>query len=345
MTFNLFGGFKFASAFKAPAPGCSPATGPNGNLFGNLADIKSQLLGHVANDLGHAAGGLANAGHGFLDKLLHHGDKDGNHGHNDNHHNTGGHNTDHGNHGGHDNHGGHGGHGGNSCDPDHSGGGTPATGNNFPPIPGDTLGVTFSIDLNGDGVNDEYAVVKAPDNPTAQDQTLQHYYDQVAADLSTSHPDVAANQIVVKATIYSASQGESYYHFNGDETTTEEQDADNDQDHHDDPDYDHNHEHGHGHGHGSDHHGSNDHGSDDHGSNCGSDGHGSNDHGSDKDDSHDHGSDDKDASCGSAKGDHDSNFYSHLMSWTSGSHDDKEPAPDHEDDCQNEDHGHEIHFL
>ena len=305
----------------------------HGSLFGNLADIKSQLLSHVASDLGHVAGGLANAGHSLLDNLLHHDDKDDHHG------NTGG----HGNHGGHDNHGGHGGH---SCDPDHSGGGTPATGNDFPPIPSDTLGVTFSIDLDGDGVNDEYAVVKAPDNPTAQDQTLQHYYDQVAADLSTSHPDVAANQIVVKATIYSASQGESYYHFNGDETTTEEQNADNEQDHHDDPDYDHNHEHGHGshdHGsndHGSEDHGSNDHGSNDHGSNCGSDGNGSDDHGSD-----DHGSDDKDASCGTADGDHDSNFYSHLMSWTAGSHDDKEPAPDHEDDCQNEDHGHDVHFL
>jgi hypothetical protein len=336
MTFNLFGGFKFAGAFKvaapvynAPAaPACAPASAPaaHGGLFGNLFDIKSQLLGHVAGDLGHAAGGLANAGHSLLDNLLHHDDKDDC---NDSHGGHGNHGN-HGNHGGHDNHGGHGNHGDDHCGSGHSGGGTGGgsnAGNDFPPIPGDTLGVTFSVDLDGDGVNDEYAVVKAPDNPTAQDQTLQHYYDQVAKDLAESHPDLPANQIVVKATIYSASQGESYYHFNGDETTTEEQDAENDKDHHGDPDYDHNHEHeGHEHeGHDHDH-ASNDHGSDDQGSG-------------------NHSSDDGHNDCGSAEGDHDSNFYSHLMSWTAGSHDDKEPAPEHDDDSHDENHDHDLHFC
>lgn len=144
---------------------------------------------------------------------------------------------------GHDSHQGHDGNCGSGDHHDGAGNGGVAHTNNFPTIPVDTLGVTFSVDLNGDGVNDEYAVVKAPDNPTAANQTLQHYYDQVAQDLATSHPDLPTNHIVVKATVYSASQGESYYHFNGDETTTAEQDAANAEDHHDDDTYDHNHEH------------------------------------------------------------------------------------------------------
>jgi hypothetical protein len=263
MTFNLFGGFKFA----APA---SHAACNTGSGFGTP--------GHDAFGGGLFGGGLFGGGHGGFDKLLGH--------HDDDHHDA---------HASHDT---------APCTPDHSDS-TPAASNNFPAIPSDTLGVTFSIDLDGDGVNDEYAVVKAVDNPTAQDQTLQHYYDQVAADLSASHPDLAANQIVVKATIYSASQGESYYHFTGDETTTEEQNAENDQDHHDDPDYDHNHQHVH----------DNEQASEDHGS-----------------------------SCDSSDGDHHAEFYSGLMSCKAGSHDDKEPVPEHEDDAQ-EEHHHDFHFC
>jgi hypothetical protein len=308
MTFNLFGGFKFAAPASPAAcnTGGSPATAGHGLLGGNL-------FGN--------AGGLFGGGHSILDNLLGHHDNDH---HDDSHHDS------------------HGGHGNSHCEPGHSGGGSGGSanaGNDFPPIPSDTLGVTFSVDLNGDGINDEYAVVKAPDNPTAQDQTLQHYYDQVAKDLAETHPDVPTNQIVVKATIYSASQGESYYHFNGDETTTDEQNADNGHDHHGDPDYDHNHEHDGHNGH------DNDHASGDHGSNCGPNDHGSKDHGSNDHGSDNHGSHDGGKDCGSAQGDHDSNFYSHLMSWTAGSHDDKEPAPEHEDDHQEEGHGHDFHFC
>jgi hypothetical protein len=312
MTFNLFGGFKFASAiasptpiFHAPAPVCAPAPAPapvcnTGGLFG-----------HSGGVFGNLSGGLLTSGHGILDNLLHHNDDH----HGNDHHGAPGCGSGNGGHnGGHD-------------------GGTPAAGNNFLPIPSDTIGVTFSVDLNGDGVNDEYAVVKAPDNPTAADQTLQHYYDQVASDLATSHPDVPANQIVVKATIYSPSQGESYYHFNGDETTTEEQNADNDQDHHDDDTYDHNH--GHEHDHDADQAG-------DHGSHDGE----SADCGADKDDSHGGGSHGGGWLGGSFGGANHDNFYSGLVSCDSGSHGDDAPPPESHDEAEDDkDDADNLHFC
>lgn len=254
---------------------------------------------HSGANFGHAGGGLF----GNLKNLFGHANDHDNHGH-DTH-----------THAPHPASGGHCGTNGS----DHSGGAA-AAGNNFPTIPADTLGVTFSVDLNGDGVNDEYAVVKAPNNATAADQTLQHYYDQVAQDLSATHPGIPASQIVVKATVYSASQGESYYHFNGDETTTTEQNAANAEDHHDDDSYDHNHQHEHDTA--SNHHDSDTDGSDNHdsgGHESSSTGHGGAAHGGD--------------------------FYTGLVSCHSGSHGgDESDHEDHGDDNDDE-HNHGFHFC
>lgn len=201
MTFSLFDDFKFASAiasptpiFQAPAPLCAPTPAPAPVC--NSGD----LLGPSGGGFGNLSGGLLTSGHGTLGKLPQHNDAP----RGDTHKGAPGFDT------------------GN--------GGSSVAGNTFPPIPSDTIAVTFSVDLNGDGLTDEYAVIKAPDNPTAADQSLQHYFDQVATDLAASHPEAPAKQIVVKATIYSTSQGESCYRFKGCETTTAEQNADNGQD-------------------------------------------------------------------------------------------------------------------
>lgn len=116
-----------------------------------------------------------------------------------------------------------------------------SSGTGFPDIPNDTLGVTFSIDLNGDGVNDDYLFVEA--NPAADptQTTLGDYYNAVSEDLAESHPGYDPQKVVVKATIYSESEGESYYHFTGNEVVDDEDDTDDDCDDKDDDD-------GHGHG-------------------------------------------------------------------------------------------------
>lgn len=121
-----------------------------------------------------------------------------------------------------------------SCGPDddhpggNHGGGTTAPETEFAAIPADTTGVTFHVDLNADGVMDEYAYIKAPDGADPAAQTMQDYYDAVYTDLKADHPEANPNQIVVKATIYSASEGESYQYFDGTQTSSDEQAADND---------------------------------------------------------------------------------------------------------------------
>lgn len=232
----------------------------------------------------------------------------------------------------------------------------------FPAIPADTTGVTFHVDLNGDGVNDEYAVVKAPDGVDPATLTLQDYYDIVVGDLQASHPDLAANQIVVKATIYSASQGESYYQFTGNETTSDTQTGPEDEDDHDengDSDGD---QQGH-----SDDEDGDDSDEDDHDDN--GDDSDEDDHGDDGDDSNeddhedddhedDHGDEDghddadrddhDDDSCGDAEAeqhstdngsdsDDDSAFYSGLMSCEAGSLDDETRVEDEDEPASQDD--------
>ncbi len=134
-------------------------------------------------------------------------------------------------------------------------GGTAGTG--WPDIPADTSGITFTVDYDADGVNDNYIPVgRASDLKTFEDY-LAVARDQVASD----NPDVDPKDVIIKATITSRSGGETYYEFTGlEEGTPAEEEDEDDTDCGDDDDHGHGGDGGHG-GHGGGSHGG--HGHDD----------------------------------------------------------------------------------
>lgn len=253
-------------------------------------------------------------------------DHDGHGGHGAGHHGGGHHGGGH--HGGqNDHHGGqHGGHhggghdwnlpGGDGCDDDSTSGGDTGPGNSFPDIPADTSGITFAIDLDGDGVMDEYI----PIGRASDLKTFEDYYTAAKEDLLAEHPDVNPADVVIKATITSRSGDETHYYFTGDEETAtdaDDCDDDNEDDHGED-------DHGHGgHGHGDkddDHKGHGGRGNDDDDrADCGDDG---------DDDRDDHGDDHA-----SGKGSCDpAEFFANLMACDSDKEDQHAEDDDSEDD-------------
>lgn len=108
---------------------------------------------------------------------------------------------DHANHGG--------GHGGN---PGWGPGG--ASGVN---IPADTSGVTFHVDETDDGNVNAYMYIQAEEGVDPATVNFDRYMTRLKDQLAESHPDLDPSTAVIKATIYSPSEGESYYYFNGTE--------------------------------------------------------------------------------------------------------------------------------
>lgn len=97
------------------------------------------------------------------------------------------------------------------------------TGGGFPEIPDDTTGITFHVDLTDDDNADEYFYVQK-DTSSSATMSFEDYWDAVKADLAETYPKLDPKDIVIKATIYSASEGESYYYFTGDEESDEDDD-------------------------------------------------------------------------------------------------------------------------
>lgn len=130
-----------------------------------------------------------------------------------------------------------------------TGGGTVGTG--WPEILADTSGITFTVDYDADGANDNYIPVgRASDLKTFEDY-LAVARDKVLED----NPDVDPKEVIIKATITSRSGAETYYDFTGLEEGTpaeeEEEEDEDDTDCEDDDDRGHG---GHG-GHGGGSHG------------------------------------------------------------------------------------------
>lgn len=146
-------------------------------------------------------------------------------------------------HHGHDGHGTHHGHEddnggacGNAGTPPASGGGT---GNGFPQIPSDTYTITFHVDYDGNGQIDEYLVSETEDRQPDPNMSFADYYKAAAQSLKDTAPAADPSKVIVKATIYSQSQGESYYYFTGDELAEDDEACDDDRDGHDHDDDDH----------------------------------------------------------------------------------------------------------
>ncbi len=91
----------------------------------------------------------------------------------------------------------------------------------LPAIPGDTTGVTFHFDLDGDGAingaGDENIYVARSDLDVKGTPGLDDYYKVAASEYGTEHPGARPDAAVGKATIYGPEGQESYYHFTGDE--------------------------------------------------------------------------------------------------------------------------------
>ena len=213
--------------------------------FGQDCD-NNDFTGKNPFSFGHGAGskGFFNAGHGQPHGFSLFGHKDDDHHHDDDSHHQDHHEDHHDHHG--DNHGQE---SGDDCADDGdtgtgSGGGIP-----FPGVPTDTTGVTLHVDLNGDGLDDLNIWIETPAGVDPSTLDLSDYYTKAAEELKTLHPEADPKTTVIKATIYSASQGESYYYFTGDETTdlpTDDQDDScdtSDHDGHDHKGHDHDHDH------------------------------------------------------------------------------------------------------
>jgi len=84
-------------------------------------------------------------------------------------------------------------------------------------IPADTSGITFHVDEDDDGQVNAYLYIKAEDGVDPATVSFDDYLEQLKAQLAESHPDLDPATAVIKATIYSPSEGESYYYFNGTE--------------------------------------------------------------------------------------------------------------------------------
>ena len=181
-----------------------------------------------------------------------------------------------------------------------SGGATQGTG--WPDIPSDTAGITFHVDYDADGAMDNYIPVGRDSDTNTFEDYLAKARDQVATD----NPDVDPKDVIVKATITTASGSETYYNFTGmeDDGPTDGPDEENDGD-----------------------------ADDDSANNCGSNG---GDHHSNDDD---HASHDDSGDHGHACGDHAADFFKSLMggflSFDHGHDDDR--WDDHEEDDH---HGH-----
>jgi hypothetical protein len=226
----------------------------------------------------------------------------------------------HGDHHGSDDHGS--GHHGE----DHADGAQSGTG--FPAIPADTSGVTFYIDLNGDGTTDKTMSLPANNGVTASGgQSLQNYYDKIVKDLAVSDPGMDPSKVVIKVTAYSPSQGELNFHLTGHDSQSGGQSDDHDHRGHDDHLGD---------------HAQNDHAGNDHAGND----HADNDHAGDDHSGHDNGGDDHaghgSSDCGNGAHHDDADFYAHLSSPAAGSHDDT--SHDHEDG-DHHDAGHDLMFC
>lgn len=150
---------------------------------------------------------------------------------------------------------GHGhGHGGGHGD----GGSGSGGGQGFPAIAADTAGITFHVDLNGDGTMDDYLPVGAADTGASGTPTFADYYATASDDLAAEHPGADPAQVIVKATIYGPNGEESYYEFTGLEGDDDGDDDGGDCDRDDDRDHgrdhdrddDHDRDWGHGKGHG-----------------------------------------------------------------------------------------------
>ena len=93
-----------------------------------------------------------------------------------------------------------------------TGGATGATGGTgYPDIPANTAGITFHVDLEGDGVEDDYVPI-GRDNDT---KTFEDYLAKARDQVTAEHPDADPKDVIVKATITTQSGEESYYHFTG----------------------------------------------------------------------------------------------------------------------------------
>ena len=95
-------------------------------------------------------------------------------------------------------------------------GGTPG-GASGVTIPADTSGITFHVDETDDGNVNAYMYIQAEDGVDPATVSFDDYLVQLKAQLAESHPDLDPSTAVIKATIYSPSEGESYYYFDGTE--------------------------------------------------------------------------------------------------------------------------------
>lgn len=92
----------------------------------------------------------------------------------------------------------------------------------YPDIPDDTYGITFHIDSDMDSSYDEYLYIEADPDADPATTTFQDYFDRLVDQLAVDMPDADPCDIVGKATVYSTSEGESYFHF---EVTTDGSDV------------------------------------------------------------------------------------------------------------------------
>lgn len=84
-------------------------------------------------------------------------------------------------------------------------------------IPADTSGITFHVDEDDDGNVNAYMYIQAEEGVDPATVNFDDYLIRLKDQLAESHPDLDPSTAVIKATIYSPSEGESYYYFNGTE--------------------------------------------------------------------------------------------------------------------------------
>jgi hypothetical protein len=84
-------------------------------------------------------------------------------------------------------------------------------------IPADTSGITFHVDEDDDGNVNAYMYIQAEEGVDPATVNFDDYLVRLKDQLAENHPDLDPSTAVIKATIYSPSEGESYYYFNGTE--------------------------------------------------------------------------------------------------------------------------------
>lgn len=205
MTFR-FSGFGKSLGFggHGSAAGCAPTSAFGGGSFSG---------GHGGGHGGAHGGGLFGGFKGGFDKM--HGFGRNKHDHDDDHDDDA---SGSGN-------GSSGGTSGGSTGGS-TGGATVGTG--YPEIPANTAGITFHVDLEGDGVEDDYIPIGRDNDTKTFEDYLAKARDQVAAE----HPDADPKEVIVKATITARGGEETYYHFTGLEegSAASDDQSDDDQD-------------------------------------------------------------------------------------------------------------------